>query len=53
MGIQESLKRQNNWGNSSPPSSSLGEKKTGSRRRNVIKEDLVAEEDEVAPGLDR
>jgi len=31
---------------SSPPS--LGEKKTGSRRRNVIKEDLVAEEDEAA-----
>jgi len=38
---------------SSSPPSSLGEKKTGSRRRNVIKEDLVAEEDEVAPGLDR
>jgi len=38
---------------SSSPPPSLGEKKTGSRRRNVIKEDLVAEEDEAAPGLDR
>jgi len=54
MGIQESLKRQNNWGNSlmssSPLPPSLGEMKTGSRRRNVIKEDLVAEEDEAASG---
>jgi len=33
---------------SSPSPPSLGEKKTGSRRRNVIKEDLVAEEDEAA-----
>jgi len=52
MGIQESLKRQNNWGNSlmssSPPPPSLGEKKTGSRRRNVIKEDLVAEEQKTS-----
>jgi len=28
-----------------------GKKKTGCRRRNVIKEDLVAEEDEVVKGM--